>query len=163
MIESKNLELKVIDSFFSEEELKYWQNKLTNIQMEPIKNGEKDHYGFRHWVELEDDSLHLKIKNKFFPDKDFETKMACIHLRHNYQKPLIHNDDYKYNFICYLKGPPLFNNGTGFFYGNDLCMHVGFVENRAIFFNGENVLHTDLQALGESSPRYTLNIFYGKT
>ena len=31
-----------------------------------------------------------------------------------------------------------------------------------LFFNGKKIFHTDLQALGESSPRYTLNIFYTK-
>ena len=30
------------------------------------------------------------------------------------------------------------------------------------FFNGKDTFHTDLQAFGDSSPRYTLNIFYGE-
>ena len=51
---------------------------------------------------------------------------------------------------------------TAALYGNDLSTHVGFVENRAIFFNGKDTFHTDLQAFGDSSPRYTLNIFYGE-
>ena len=59
-----------------------------------------------------------------------------------------------------VKGKALLNNGTGFFIDGKLSSHVGFVENRALFFNGSKIWHTDLQGLGESSPRYTLNIFY---
>ena len=68
-----------------------------------------------------------------------------------------------YNFLLYLKGDPLLNNGTGFYTeeGN-LSSHIGFLENRAIFFNGNKIGHTDLQSFGDSTPRYTLNIFYKK-
>ena len=52
-------------------------------------------------------------------------------------------------------------NGTGFYNSNNqLDRYVGFKENRAMFFNGKEIYHSDLQALGESTPRYTLNIFY---
>jgi len=72
--------------------------------------------------------------------------------------------DKKYikNFILYLKGKELTYNGTGIYYENNLNTYIGFVENRAIFFDGKNNVHTDLQALGPSSGRYTLNIFYNK-
>jgi len=46
------------------------------------------------------------------------------------------------------------------YYKNELNTAIGFVENRALFFDGQNNLHTDLQALGQSSFRYTINIFY---
>ena len=46
------------------------------------------------------------------------------------------------------------------FIKNNLNTYIGFVENRAIFFDGKNNWHTDLQGLGESSPRYSINIFY---
>ena len=62
----------------------------------------------------------------------------------------------KYNCIVYLKGESLTHNGTGFYTKGDLNTYVGFVENRALFFNGRDVYHTDLQALGPSSPRYSL-------
>ena len=60
----------------------------------------------------------------------------------------------------YLKGDELVYNGTGIYHKDDLNTYVGFVKNRAIFFDGKNNIHTDLQALGPSSGRYTLNIFY---
>ena len=43
---------------------------------------------------------------------------------------------------------------------DQLSSHIGFVENRALFFNGMKIPHSDLQSFGESSNRYTLNIFY---
>ena len=36
---------------------------------------------------------------------------------------------------------------------------ISFKHNRAMFFNS-HIHHTDLQALGESSPRYTLGILF---
>ena len=54
-------------------------------------------------------------------------------------------------------------NGTGFYNKKgSLDRYVGFICNRALFFNGKNIMHTDLQALGPSSYRYTLNVFYVK-
>ena len=158
---SKKLDLQIVDSFFSKKELKYWHNFIRTLAITPRHDKEGNHFGFRKDIKIDEGTL-LKIKNKFHPNKDFKQIAPCIHLRHNYEKPLVHTDLNEYNFICYLKGPPLFNNGTGFYYGNDLRTHVGFVENRAIFFNGKDTFHTDLQAFGDSSPRYTLNIFYGE-
>ena len=47
-----------------------------------------------------------------------------------------------------------------FMHNNQLSSHIGFVENRAVFFNGSKIWHSDLQSFGDSSNRYTLNIFY---
>jgi hypothetical protein len=76
---------------------------------------------------------------------------------------MFHVDTYKgnvANFLLFVKGEPLFNNGTGFTHKNQLSSHIGFVENRALFFNGSKIMHSDLQSFGESTDRYTLNIFY---
>jgi hypothetical protein len=88
---------------------------------------------------------------------------VCAHLRENKKEPLFHVDDNKgnvANFLLFVKGEPLLNNGTGFMHNNRLSSHVGFVENRALFFNGSKIWHSDLQSFGDSSNRYTLNIFY---
>ena len=47
-----------------------------------------------------------------------------------------------------------------FYHNNELTAHISFVENRAIFFKGNEIWHTNLQSFGPSSPRYTLLIFY---
>jgi hypothetical protein len=83
--------------------------------------------------------------------------------RHNNKEPLFHVDVDKgnvANFLFFVKGEPLLNNGTGFMKGQSLSSHIGFIENRALFFNGSKISHSDLQSFGDSSKRYTLNIFY---
>ena len=62
--------------------------------------------------------------------------------------------------LLFVKGESLLNNGTGFMHNNQLSSHIGFVENRALFFNGAKIAHSDLQSFGDSSSRFTLNIFY---
>ena len=88
---------------------------------------------------------------------------VSAHLRQNNKEPLFHVDvdkDNVANFLLFVKGESLLNNGTGFMTGKSLSSHIGFIENRALFFNGSKIPHSDLQSFGDSSERYTLNIFY---
>ena len=106
----------------------------------------------------------LTIENNFPITKKLKPfdNQISLHLRHNTKEPLAHLDDAQtqYNLIFYLKGESLVNNGTGFYHNNELTAHISFVENRAIFFKGNEIWHTNLQSFGPSSPRYTLLIFY---
>ena len=50
------------------------------------------------------------------------------HLRENNKEPLFHTDDDKgnvANFLLFVKGEPLLNNGTGFMHNNQLASHIG--------------------------------------
>jgi len=159
-----SLNLKIIDNFFSEKEFKILQSNTFNLDMRPMNN-ENGTYGFRHTFDVDKNNQWLfdKIKQNFFPDKNLKVVNACYHLRHNKEKVMSHTDGPDYNFILYLKGQELVYNGTGFYdKNNNLNTYIGFLENRALFFDGRNNLHTTLQALGESSPRHTINIFYEK-
>ena len=101
------------------------------------------------------------VENPFFKDKNLKEIDPCFRQRHNAEKMLPHTDEHvNYIFLAYLKGEELMYNGTGF-YNEDghLDRYIGFRQNRAIFFNSF-ICHSDLQSLGKSSPRYTLNIFY---
>ena len=155
--------IQIKDNFLTDKELNILQNNINKISYEPMKNG-AGNYGFRHFFkkDLDNEWLFKKIKNQFFPNHNLKIDHSSFHLRHNNNKVLEHNDDQDYNFLLYLKGKELIYNGTGFYTNNTLNTYLGFVENRALFFDGKNNLHTDLQALGESSPRYTINIFYNK-
>jgi hypothetical protein len=68
------------------------------------------------------------------------------------------------NFLIYLKGNKLINNGTGFYEENkklnsfDLHTHIGFKENRSIMFSG-NKMHSSLQFNDNSSGRYVMTNF----
>jgi hypothetical protein len=117
--------------------------------------------------------LFDKIKNAFlssFPDiKELGVVAASFQMRNNKGNMDPHRDngihgDYiaKYNCLIYLKGKEITYNGTGFFHDTNLNTYIGFVNNRALFFNGSDVYHDCLQALGNSSARYTLRVFYGK-
>ena len=118
-------------------------------------------YGFRHYFKkLDNEWLFKKIKKQFFPNINLEVANSSYHLRNNTKKVLAHKDEANYNFLLYLNGKKLIYNGTGFYTKNSLHTYIGFVENRALFFDGKNNMHTDLQALGESSFRHTINIFY---
>ena len=77
-----------------------------------------------------------------------------------------HDDDGLFNCLIYLLGDTKINNGTGFYELNkdklSLHTHIGFKENRAIFFSS-SIWHSPLQFAGDSSPRYVLANFIYKT
>jgi hypothetical protein len=137
------------------------KNNLNKINFTPSKdNGYL--FAYSHEFKLDETNKWLfdKVKEWLF-DKNLKPIQNTFSWRHNKNKPLPHRDrDGKYAFLCYLKGKELMYNGTGFYNeeGN-LDRYIGFKENRALFFNS-HILHTDLQALGESCPRYSLSIFY---
>tara|TARA_B100000035_G_scaffold128817_1_gene109488 strand:+ start:1437 stop:1913 length:477 start_codon:yes stop_codon:yes gene_type:complete len=156
-------DIMVVDNFFNEKELNILVNNLDKINYESDQN-ESGNYGFGHKFNPDETNQWLfdKIKNVFLKEKDLKPLSSAIRMRHNSKKVLPHIDnESKYNFLCYLKGKELMYNGTGFYNDKkDLDRYIGFKENRAMFFDS-HIYHTDLQALGESSPRYTLGIFYG--
>jgi|TARA_E500000178_G_C16524289_1_gene531481 hypothetical protein len=154
--------ITILDNFLNEKEFKILKNNLDKINFVATNNGPYK-YGFGHNFNPDETNKWLfnKIKDKFFPDKDLKPTDCSFRLRHNVTEVLPHKDDHvNYLFLYYLKGKETTYNGTGF-YNDDstLDRYIGFKENRALFFDS-HIVHTDLQALGESSPRYSLNIFY---
>jgi len=165
-----------VDNFLDKDSLEALQKKMLNASYAPAKAADKVHYGYEHHFSVnhfKDDPLLKKIKNIFFPNDDLKPVEIRAHLRHNTMKPHPHLDSEHphldseeegkdfFSFLLYIKGDSLLYNGTGFYnLDKKLSTYIGFEENRAIFFNAGIILHTDLQALGESSPRYSLNIFY---
>jgi len=74
-----------------------------------------------------------------------------------------HKDTSDFNCLIYLLGDPLMNNGTGFYIDGPgeekiLNSHIGFKENRAIFFDSK-IYHSPLQFAGNSSSRYVMANF----
>lgn len=154
--------IQIKDNFLDEKEFKILKDNINKIHYESIKN-ESGNFGFRRYFEknLDNEWLFKKIKKQFFPDINLQVVNSSYHLRNNTNEVLAHTDvNRDYNFLLYLKGKELLYNGTGFYTKNSLHTYIGFVENRALFFDGKNNMHTDLQALGESSFRHTVNIFY---
>ena len=155
--------ITILDNFLNKEEFKILKDNLDTINFVPVDGGVDNRYGFGHQFvpDKTNEWLFNKIKDKFFPNKNLKATDCSFRLRHNANKVLPHQDNQvNYLFLYYLKGKETTYNGTGF-YNDDktLDRYIGFKENRALFFDS-HIYHTDLQALGESSPRYSLNIFY---
>ena len=166
MQHNKNTEFVMyVDNFLTQETLESLQETLQTISYNVVKNPDGQVFGHRHTFpkSFHSDPLLKLIKDYFFPHRNLEPISVSAHLRINKKEPLFHVDNDKENianFLFFVKGEPLLNNGTGFMNNGQLSSHVGFVENRALFFNGNKIWHSDLQSFGESSSRYTLNIFY---
>ena len=166
MQHNKNTEFVMyVDNFLGQETLESLQNTLINLKYKQSVNQENQIYGLRHTFpkSFHDDPLLKLIKQYFFPHRNLKPISVSAHSRQNKEEPLFHTDHDKgnvANFLLFVKGKPLLNNGTGFMHDNQLSSHIGFVENRALFFNGMKIPHSDLQSFGDSSNRFTLNIFY---
>ena len=166
--EEKDLKFVMcVDDFLSTESLLSLQKTMTEItNYSSAKDDDGNVFGFRYFFSDFDPSLIKAIKEFFFPTRDLVPVSVSANIRSQNnvnEKPLFHVDNHKgyvANFLLYVKGESLINNGTGFLYGQDLSAHIGFVENRALFLNGTKIPHNDLQCFGNSSMRYTLNIFY---
>tara|TARA_R100000664_G_C2701954_1_gene101954 strand:+ start:234 stop:746 length:513 start_codon:yes stop_codon:yes gene_type:complete len=166
MKHDKNTEFVMyVDNFLSKETLESLQENFVNLDYTPVKTPTGLYYGNRHSFpkSFYNDPLLKLIKEYFFPHRNLVPMNVSAHMRNNSKEPLFHTDNSEgnvANFLLFVKGEPLFNNGTGFLTNGNLSSHIGFIENRALFFNGAKILHSDLQSFGESSSRYTLNIFY---
>ena len=161
-----------VDNFLSIETLESLQETFLNLKYSEVKNPEGQTYGYRHTFphSFHTDPLLQIIKNYFFPNRNLSPIQISANIRFNTTNPLFHVDTHASNetgernnhanFLLYVIGETSLNNGTGFMTDKSLSSSVGFVENRAVFFNGNKILHSDLQSFGNSSSRYTLNIFY---
>ena len=82
-------------------------------------------------------------------------------------KPRPHKDNIMgvtHQCLIYMLGEESANNGTGFYYEKnsgklELSIHVGFKQNRAIFFSSD-VPHSPLQWAGNGSFRYSIGNFF---
>ena len=166
MLHNSNTEFVMyVDNFLSKETLESLQETFLNVNYGEVKNDGGQIFGYRHTFHpsIHTDPLLQLIKDCFFPHRNLVPISVSAHKRLNNKEPLFHLDlekDNVANFLLFVKGEPLLNNGTGFMHGTSLSAHIGFLENRALFFNGRKILHSDLQSFGDSSERYTLNIFY---
>jgi hypothetical protein len=159
-----SLHLQIKDNFFNRKEYNILVNNLNKINFAPNNDGLNFYAGSHFFKPTEENKwLFDKVKKQFFPNIDLEIAESRFDMRHNKDKVLAHTDQcVDYIFFIYLRGEELVYNGTGFYHNKNLNTYIGFVENRALFFNTKDNWHTDLQALGESSPRFTLNIGYNK-
>tara|TARA_Y100000114_G_scaffold66787_1_gene61229 strand:+ start:674 stop:1177 length:504 start_codon:yes stop_codon:yes gene_type:complete len=163
MIQKNKRFVFVVDDFLPIPILQHLQELALQQNYESYIN-DTGHYGFGVEIQkevLEKDQIVEKIYKDFNLSSKIKIANGRIHMRHNHEKINHHFDEGSYSFLLYLKGEPLLHNGTGFLTTDGyLTTSAGFLENRAVFFNAGLIRHTNMQALGESSPRYSLNIFF---
>ena len=161
--------INIIDNFFEEDLLKKVQNHVTNrLQFTPryfegtTEKTKENYYGDRYDL-IQDKTLQdLFVKNS---EKNFSIKIKKIHstsgidLRNlDILKP--HTDDKisKMNILIMLKGSTAVTNGTVFYTNNNLDMHIGFKENRALMFPS-NKTHSPHASTQPGIRRYTATLF----
>ena len=140
MQHNKNTEFVMyVDNFLSPETLESLQETFLKLNYSEVKNPDGQIYGYRHTFphSFHNDPLLQLIKKYFFPNRNLLPISVSAHLRQNDKEPLFHVDvehGNVANFLLFVKGKSL--------------------------FNGSKIAHSDLQSFGDSSKRYTLNIFY---
>ena len=168
----------VQDNFFEEDFLKNIQKEIVTMPFSSryndiaTKNKKNLNMGQRtyHQVELLQNSLVVsKVKDKIkqhFNVGGIQEMLSYYFLSFPNTNPIPHEDKSVYNCLIYLLGDTLINNGTGFYEKNQneyvLHTHIGFKENRAIFFSS-SIWHSPLQFAGNSTPRYIMANFIDKT
>jgi predicted alternative tryptophan synthase beta-subunit len=166
-MDNSSFDIVIKDNFLKEEDFKKIYNIISNLPFSPNdylgKNTSDNLAWFSH--KAPDEFLEI-IKKQVF--NQFNKKIKKFILA-NYTlvsnpKPLVHNDENEktttnWQLLLYIKGNSNITNGTGFYIEKEngvfeLNTHIGFKENRAIFFKAGN-WHSPLQWSGEYSKRYS--------
>jgi len=159
--------IQVEDNFFDEKMFAYIrQHVTTKLTFQPrhFEDGEiiKEHfYGNRFDWESDKDLLDIFVKQA---EKTFNLNIkklvdppGGVDLR-NLDNFKPHKDNGKLNILVMIAGPTAVTNGTVFYTDNQLDMHVGFRENRAVVFPSKK-LHSNHASVVPNLRRYTASIF----
>ena len=161
--------IKIIDNFFSENDLKFIQDfALTKAFYTPryfdnaIEKNKKNYYGNRWVLENKPELLELFKKQS---ELKFKIKINTININSgidqrnlDHFKPHVDTNSGILNILVMISGPTAVTNGTVFYTDNELDIHVGFIENRAILFPS-NWLHSQHASNIPNLKRYTATLF----
>jgi hypothetical protein len=144
-----------LKNFSKSSEVKYSPKYFAGVSEKTDKNT----YGFRQNIYL-DDKICIYIKNRClekFKYKILELSECGLDKRKLTQfKPHTDEKGGIMNLYLQIEGQTKLNHGIGFYTDNNLDIHVGFKENRAVLFNS-NIYHTPL--VDEDTWRTTLTCF----
>lgn len=174
----------VQDDFFDLATLQKIQKVAVSLEYKTREGAQEDihnekhtkRYYLEHPVPIESEvarEVRRLVKKYFFREVDTYNEKKPHETSYFLAKPIPatpHIDarypgsEIYHNCLIYIKGEFLLNNGTGFYENINeklhLNTHIGFKENRAIFFNG-NIFHASLQwADKNSSFRYCMANFF---
>jgi hypothetical protein len=168
-MDSNSFDIVIKDNFLKENDFKKINNNISNLSFTPNNYLGEESSDNLAWFSSKTPIEFLEIiKNEVF--NQFNKKIKNFILA-NYTllsnpKPLVHKDDgnnVNWQLLLYIKGDSSITNGTGFYVKKnnetfELNTHIGFKENRAIFFKAGN-WHSPLQWSGEYSKRYSFISF----
>jgi len=161
--------IKIINNFFNENQLKLVQDfALTKAFYTPkffentTEKNKKNHYGNRWELQNEPELLKLFKKQS---ELKFKIKINNINSTSgidqrnlDHFKPHVDTNFGILNILVMISGPTAVTNGTVFYTDNELDIHVGFRENRAILFLS-NWLHSQHASNIPNLKRYTATLF----
>ena len=161
--------IKIIDNFFSENDLKFIQDfALTKAFYTPryfdnaIEKNKKNYYGNRWVLENKPELLELFKKQSELKFKikinNINTTSGIDQRNLDHFKPHVDTNSGILNILVMISGPTAVTNGTVFYTDNELDIHVGFIENRAILFPS-NWLHSQHASNIPNLKRYTATLF----
>ena len=160
--------ITIIDNFFDDEMFIQMQNHVSNKlsftpRYYPDKPQNKDSFYGNRFDLIHDNELKNLFINQ--AEKKFKIKIkdisadSGIDLR-NLDRFMPHTDQQagKLNIFIMLKGQTAVTNGIVFYTDNNLDMHVGFRENRAVMFPSLK-MHSPHLNKEPSQKRYTATLF----
>jgi len=161
--------IHIQDNFFDSKFIQTLQKELITLEFKhrfsTFKHINNYDHNYHHVELTEDAPVVQEVTKQLKTHFNFSSikYMQSSYLLSFPNTPAVpHQDESDFNCLIYLLGNPLINNGTGFYIeqeGNQvLNSHVGFKENRAIFFDAK-IYHSPLQFAGNSTPRYVMANF----
>jgi|TARA_R100000664_G_C2742461_1_gene130696 hypothetical protein len=161
--------IHIQDNFFDSKFIQTLQKELITLEFKhrfsSFKHINNYDHNYHHVELTEDAPVVQEVTKQLKTHFNFSSikYMQSSYLLSFPNTPAVpHQDESDFNCLIYLLGNPLINNGTGFYIeqeGNQvLNSHVGFKENRAIFFDAK-IYHSPLQFAGNSTPRYIMANF----
>lgn len=157
----------IIDDFLEKDFFEFLKSfsKSIHVKYAPMyfdgtfEKTDENTYGFRQSINLNDKICNI-LKNECL--KKFKYKIlelsSCGLDKRRLTKFKPHTDEKTgvMNLYLQIEGQTKLNHGIGFYTSNNLDIHVGFKENRAVLFS-TNILHTPL--VDENIWRTTLTCF----
>jgi hypothetical protein len=161
--------IKIINDFFNSTDLKMVQEFALNKAFytpsyfdDAPEKTKKYYYGSRFHLQRNKELLDLFIKQaelKFkikINEVDWNSGIDLRNLDHF--KPHVDDQDAIINILVMISGPTAVTNGTVFYTDEQLDMHVGFKENRAVMFPS-NYYHSQHASNVPNLKRYTATLF----
>lgn len=161
--------IKIINDFFKKDDLEKVKDFALNkafytpsyFDNAPEKTKEY-YYGNRFHLERNKELLNTFIKQaelKFkikINEVDWNSGIDLRNLDHF--KPHVDDRDAVVNILVMISGPTAVTNGTVFYTDQQLDIHVGFKENRAVMFPS-NYYHSQHASNVPNLKRYTATLF----